>query len=123
MPKAACDKSRERLIQELIASTVEVNMEEGEKKKKAAIYARELPIYPGDEVLGAYYEEKWRNFDELLNRCKGDADMLFVACPEVLGDDYLELLVNLSKIAKAGLGLAIANPAKTIKVKEILDLP
>lgn len=92
------------------------------KKKKAAIYARELPIYPGDEVLGVYYEEKWQNFDELLNQCKGHASMLIVACPEILGDDYLELLVNLSKIAKAGLGLGVAGPAKTIKVQEVLDL-
>jgi len=98
-------------------------MEEGEKKKKALIYARELPIYPGDEVLGVYYEEKWHSFDELLNRSEGDAETIYVMCPEVLGDDYLELLVNLSKIAKAGLALMIADPAKTIKVKEILDLP
>ena len=98
-------------------------MAQDEKKKKAAIYARELPMYPGDEMLGMYYEEKWHNFDELLNRCKGDADMLIVACPEILGDDYLELLVNLSKIAEAGLALRIVGRAKTIKVTEILDLP
>ena len=98
-------------------------MGEGKKKKKAAIYARDLPIYPGDEVLGIYYEEKWRNFDELLNHCKDDADLIIVDCPEILGDDYLELLVNLSKIAKAGLHLLFARPARTIKVKEILDLP
>ena len=92
-----------------------------EKRKKAAIYARELPIYPGEEILGIYYEEKWANFDALLNRCQGDAEILCVACPEILGDDYLELLVNLSKIAKAGLALRVAEPAGTIKVKEILD--
>mgnify|MGYP001579650499 CR=1 FL=1 len=90
------------------------------KKKKAAIYARDLPIYSGDEVLGVYYEEKWRNFDDLLNR--GDLDALYVTCPETLGDDYLELLVNLSKLAKAGVALRIGGPAKTIKTKEILDL-
>lgn len=98
-------------------------MEEGEKEKKAAIYARELPVYPGDEVLGIYYEEKFHSFDELLGRCKDDTDMICVASPEVLGDDYLELLVNLSKIAKAGLALKVALPSKTVKVKEILDSP
>ena len=98
-------------------------MEAGEKNKKGAIYARELPIYPGDEMLGIYYEEKWQNFDELLNRCKGDANTLIVACPEILGDDYLELLVNLSKIAEAGLALMITGRARTIKVQAILDLP
>lgn len=97
--------------------------ESQEERKKAAIYARELPIYPGDETLGLYYEEKWANFDLLLNGCQRDVSTLLVACPEILGDDYLELLVNLSKIAKAGLALRIVEPARTIKVKEILDIP
>ncbi len=92
---------------------------------KVVNYARELPIYPGDEVLGIYYEEKWASFDNLLEQSKGDVDvdMIIVASPEVLGDDYLELLVNLSKLAKADLGLIIAGNARTIKVKDILDLP
>lgn len=86
------------------------------KKKKAAIYARDLPIYPGNEVLGIYYKDKWQNFDELLKRCQVDTDMILVACPEILGDDYLELLVNLSKIAAAGLKIVIAKPSPSIKV-------
>lgn len=85
------------------------------ERKKAAIYARELPIYPGDEVLGIYSETKWANFISLLSKCKDDADLLLVACPEILGDDYLELVVNLSKIAEAGLALHIAAPSHTIK--------
>ena len=92
------------------------------KRKKAAIYGRELPLYPPDEILGVYYEDKWRNFDDLLNRCKGDTDLLMVPSPETLGDDYLELLVNLSKIAQAGLKLMIGKPAKTIEVKHYLNL-
>jgi len=92
------------------------------EKKKGAVYIRSLPIYPGEEVLGVYYEEKWEEFDELLAKCKGDVEVLLVPCPEMLGDDYLELLVNLSKIASAGLSVMIADPAKTIKVKEILNL-
>jgi len=85
------------------------------ERKKAVIYARELPIYPGDEVLGIYNEAKWSNFIDLLARCNGDAEQLFVACPEVLGDDYLELIVNLSKVAEAKLALRIAGPSHTIK--------
>jgi hypothetical protein len=95
---------------------------ENDERKKAAIFIRELPIYPPDEILGIYYEEKWCNFTDLLNRCKGDADTLYVPCPETLGDDYLELLVNLSKVAEAGLKLLIAGPAKSIKVRSCLDL-
>jgi len=91
-------------------------------QKKAAIYIRELPPYPGDEVLGIYYEEKWAGFDDLLKCCQGDADTLVVASPEILGDDYLELLVNLSKIAEAGLTLTVTGRAKTIEVKAILDV-
>ena len=93
-----------------------------ESKKKAMIYARELPIYPPDETLGVYYEEKWENFDAFLERGKGDADLLLVACPEILGDDYLELLVNLSKVAKAGLKLMIAKPSHTIKIQSIVEV-
>lgn len=90
------------------------------KKNKAAIYGRDLPIYPGNEVLGVYHEAKWRNFDDLLNR--GDLDIIYVTCPETLGDDYLELLVNLSKLAKAGVALKIGGPAKTIKTTGILNV-
>jgi len=93
------------------------------EKKKAAIYVRELPIYPPDEILGIYYEEKWAGLDELLERCKGDAELLAVPCPEILGDDYMEVLVNLSKIAKAGLHLAIVKPSHTIKIRDVLHLP
>jgi len=83
------------------------------RKKKAAIYARDLPIYPENEVLGIYYEEKWHGLIDLLSR--GDVETLYVACPEVLGDNYLELLVNLSKIAEAGVKLRVGKPAKTIR--------
>lgn len=83
------------------------------KKKKAAIFARELPIYPGNEVLGFYYQEKWARFTDLLNR--GDVELLMVTCPEILGDDYLELIVNLSKVADAGVKLAIDQPSRTIR--------
>ena len=89
-------------------------------KKKALIYARELPIYPPDETLGIYYEEKWAHFDELLARSTSDANLLLVTRPEILGDDYLELLVNLSKVAKAGLKLIIAEPSHTIKIQSII---
>ena len=83
--------------------------------RKAAIYVREVPLYPEYEVLGTYDEEKWGGFDELLRKSSGDVDFLIVAKPEVLGDTYVELLVNLSKIAKAGLRLAIAEPAYSIR--------
>jgi hypothetical protein len=83
------------------------------KREKAAIYARDLPIYPENEVLGVYYEDKWSRLIGLLDR--GDVDTLYVGCPEVLGDDYLELLVNLSKIAAAGVKLRIGRPSRTIR--------
>ena len=74
-------------------------------------------------MLGIYCADKWASFDKFLEQCKSDVNMIVVAFPEVLGDDYLELLVNLSKLAKAGLGLMIAAPAKTIRVSDILDIP
>ena len=91
------------------------------EQKRAAIYARELPLYPpGEKFL--YSEEKWHNLDILLTTLKKDEiTTIFVPFPETLGDSYAELLVNLSKVAQAGLYLHIAEPAPTIKRMENQD--
>lgn len=88
------------------------------EQKRGAIYVRELPLYPpGEKFL--YSEEKWHTLDTLLTAVKKDeVTTIFVPFPETLGDTYAELLVNLSKVAQAGLYLRIAEPAHTIKRME-----
>ena len=55
-----------------------------------------------------YDPGKWRQLDSSL---EGDFDVLVVAYPEVLGDSYDELMINLSKIVNSGKELAIAKPS------------
>lgn len=71
---------------------------------RAAAYSRDLAagrLLPFDE-----------KFSGLLRMCeqakKGEFEILIVAGPETLGDDYEELLGNLRRLAEAGLLVAIA---------------
>lgn len=53
--------------------------------------------------------EKFAEFDKMIEHAKsGGVRHVVVAAPWVLGDTYDELLVNLGKLARAGLTLAIA---------------
>ncbi len=73
---------------------------------KAATYARPCQILPRIEVRG----EKWGQFWQMIQESEGKADVVIVAFPEVLGDNYEELVANLSAIASHGLHLAIVPP-------------
>ncbi len=80
--------------------------------KKAAIYVREIPGgLP--EVKDIYFEDKWRDFDERLSH--PDTEAIYVMYPDVLGDSHVELLVNLSKIAKRGIALHMVEPSPSLK--------
>ena len=74
------------------------------KKMRVATYARDL-----DATRFLPYEEK---FSGLLSMCeeakKGEFDIVVVVKPEILGDDYEELVDNMRLCAKAGLLVAIA---------------
>lgn len=55
-----------------------------------------------------YNETKFREFNALLEDAKmGKVDIVVVAWPKVLGDDYEEIVENLSRLAEANLKLAI----------------
>jgi DNA invertase Pin-like site-specific DNA recombinase len=77
---------------------------ESGKKMKAAAYYRDL-----DTPTFQAYEEK---FSGLLRMCeeakKGEVEIVVVAKPEVLGDNYEEVVESLRRCAKAGLLIAIA---------------
>jgi len=85
-------------------------------KKKAAVYVREIPKgLP--EVKDVYFEDKWRDLDEKLNH--PDIEAIYVMFPDVLGDSHVELLVNLSKIARRGIALHMAKPSPFLKEMSI----
>ena len=47
-----------------------------------------------------YDPEKFKNFDRLLQENKG-VDHVLIHYPEVLGDNYTEMVTNLNKLATA----------------------
>ena len=53
-------------------------------------------------------DKKFASFDSMIEKCRrDDVDILVVAWPKVLGDNYEELLTNLEKVADAGLMLVM----------------
>jgi hypothetical protein len=77
---------------------------ERSKKFTAAAYYRDL-----DATRDLPDEEK---FSGLLRLCeeakKGEFEIVVVVSPEILGDDYEELVGNLRRCAKVGLLVAFA---------------
>ena len=53
--------------------------------------------------------DKWEKHVESL---ESEADAIVVAFPEVLGDTYSELIVNLGKLAVHGQALVVVGPSK-----------
>lgn len=57
------------------------------------------------------YERKFATFIALCAKAKADhVDVVVVAAPWVIGDDYEEVMESLSRLAEANLALAIAKP-------------
>lgn len=80
------------------------------------IHSREIELERLEFPTEFFYdEEKWGKFNQAL---RVGADELLVAFPEVLGDTYAELLINLSKIAKSGKALRIAGGARIFERKK-----
>ncbi|MCH8282587.1 MAG: hypothetical protein IIC96_18155 [Chloroflexi bacterium] len=66
-----------------------------------------------------YLLHKWGDFDEAL---QADADVIAVAFPEVLGDHYSELIINLGKLADSGKTLMISKPSPFMVQQRQVDL-
>lgn len=58
----------------------------------------------------SYNEAKFQEFNKLL---KSDADIVVVDHPEVLGDNYEELVENLKRLGDSGKSLHIV-PSKPV---------
>lgn len=77
---------------------------ETHKKMTAASYARDL-----DATRDLPYAEKFDGFFRLCEQAKsGEFQIVVTAFPEILGDNYEELVSNLWRCAKAGLFVAFA---------------
>ncbi len=59
----------------------------------------------------ADYESKFAEFIRMCDEAKkSGAEVVLVQRPSVLGDNYAELIESLSRLARAGLQLGIAQP-------------
>jgi hypothetical protein len=78
---------------------------EKHKKMTAAGYARDL-----DATRDLPYAEKFGDLFRLCEQAEnGEFQIVAAAFPEVLGDNYEELVSNLWRCAKVGLLVAFAN--------------
>ena len=79
---------------------------------KAAQYARDIKA-----TRDLPYEQKFAEYLELCNNAanSGECDVILVAFPEVLGDNYEELMLNLSHAAHADLLVSIAKTSPAAK--------
>lgn len=58
----------------------------------------------------AYDYEKFKDFNRLLR--EADTDVVVIHHPQVLGDNYEEIVENLNRLSAANLTLSIVPPAK-----------
>ena len=79
---------------------------------RVALYAREAQRREPDPEPFVYRVEKWERLAKALS---SEADAIAVAFPEVLGDTYTEMLVNLGHIARSKKMLIIKDPSPYLK--------
>jgi len=84
-------------------------------KKKAAVFVREIKPelldYPVLDKKMAYASPRdWEEIRKFLDESKEDGcEMVCIAFPEALGDNYLDLICLLSLVAEYGFYLSIAD--------------
>ena len=62
------------------------------------------------------YEAKFKDFIEMCARAKAEGiDVVIVHHPEVLGDNYSEIVESLNRLSTAGLKLLIVPPDERSK--------
>ena len=64
------------------------------------------------------HDEKFAGFNKMITEAKaGKVEVLMVHHPEVLGDNYVELVENLNRVSDAGLQLVILPRAERLTAK------
>ena len=89
-----------------------------ESETTVVLYAREVAPTEPDTEPSLYLQDKW---DELEKALGSDAEVVAVAFPEVLGDHFTELVVNLGKIAESGKKLQIVGPSPFLRMQELVE--
>lgn len=74
-------------------------------KEKAVIFTREYKKRPDAQMKSEL--PKWKTFFDMIEQSKGKVEYVIVAAPEVLGDTYEEIVVNLAAIYNAELKVII----------------
>lgn len=87
------------------------------KEPRASVYERSLAGVMVFDATPAERKAHRKKFAGLFKACLavsgGSSKYVAVAWPSVLGDNYTELILSLSKIAQAGASLVIATPEPT----------
>ena len=83
-----------------------------------ALYAREVAPTEPDLEPSLYLFAKCDGLERAL---ESDAEVVAVAFPEVLGDHFTELVVNLGKIAESGKRLKIIGPSPFLRMQELVE--
>ncbi len=82
------------------------------------LYAREVASTEPDPEPSLYLPDKWDGLEKAL---ESDADVVAVAFPEVLGDYFTELVVNLGKIAESGKRLQILRLSPFLRMQTLVE--
>ena len=83
-----------------------------------ALYAREVAPTEPDPEPSLYLIDKWDGLEKAL---RSEAEVVAVAFPEVLGDHFTELIVNLGKIAESGKRLQIVGASPFLKMQTLVE--
>ncbi len=83
-----------------------------------ALYAREVAPTEPDPEPSLYLIDKWDGLEKAL---ESDAKVVAVAFPEVLGDHFTELVINLGKIAETGKRLQIICPSPFPRMQALVE--
>ena len=85
---------------------------------RVALYTREVAPTEPDPEPALYLLDKW---DGLEKAIESDAGAVPAAFPEVLGDHFTELVVNLGKIAESGKRLKIVGPSPFLRMQKLVE--
>ena len=89
-----------------------------ESATRVTLYAREVASTEPDPEPSLYLIDKWDGLEKAL---ESDVEVVAVAFPEVLGDHFTELVVNLGKIAESGKRLQIMRPSPFLKMQKQVE--
>lgn len=85
---------------------------------RVSLYAREIQRREPDPEPFVYRLDKWSSLEGAL---ASEADAIAVAFPEVLGDTYTEMLVNLGKVAQSRKMLIVKDPSPYLREARRLE--